>query len=366
VADDRPLEQIQKEESPLSPLPASRQAHIAYRAVLLAALLIVLGLLFREVLTLALAMLLTVILALPLVSWTDMLERRRVPRAIGAVLGMLLFLATVAGLLALVVPSVVREGASLVDELPELATEGLGWVSDLTGMEEGRITNLVETSVAQLIDADTIARVGIGIATGLAGVLLILVTVLYIAIRPAPLTSAILRLFAPPRREWAAGVMGRLREAWLGWLKGTVLSMAVIGLMIYLGLWLIGIPFALAFAVLAGLFEFVPYIGPIVAAIPAVIVAFSESVGKGIATIALYVLVNQVEGNITLPLIMAQAVDLHPAVVAVGLVVVGAMFGFVGVFVAVPIIVAVQILVDEVWIKPREKAAEARAGPAPP
>jgi predicted PurR-regulated permease PerM len=143
-----------------------------------------------------------------------------------------------------------------------------------------------------------------------------------------------------------------------------VISMVVIGALIYVGLLLIGVEYALALAVLAGLLEFIPYIGPIVAAVPAILVAFSEGVGKGIATIALYIVVNQVEGNVTVPLIMAQAVDLHPAVVAVGLVVVGAMFGIVGLFVAVPIIVAVLVLVEEVWIKPREQAAEPRAGPA--
>jgi predicted PurR-regulated permease PerM len=357
---------IEEQNSPLPPLPPSRQAAIVYRAVLLAALLVVLGLLFREVLTLLLAGLLTVILALPLVAWTDMLERRKVPRPLGAISGLLLFLVVVAGLFALIVPTFVEEARNLVDELPEAAEEGLRWVSDLTGLEEGQITGYAETALAELVDPNMIARIGVGLVSGIAGILLILVTTLYIAMRPGPLASGVMRLFPPHRRDWAEGVADRLREAWLGWLKGSVISMVVIGALIYVGLLLIGVPYALAFAVLAGLLEFIPYIGPIVAAIPAIIVAFSQGVGKGIATVALYVIVNQVEGNVTVPLIMSKAVDLHPAVVAVGLVVVGAMFGIVGLFVAVPLIVAVLILVEEVWVKPREKVlAEARAGPPP-
>jgi predicted PurR-regulated permease PerM len=358
---------IQEEpRSPLPPLPPSRQAHIAYRAVLLAALLVVLGLLFREILTLLLAGLLTVILALPLIAWTDMLERRRIPRAIGAASGLLLFLGMLAGIFALVLPSLIDEAGNLVDELPRAAEDGLGWASDLTGLEEGEITGHAETAVTNLLDPATITRIGVGLLTGIAGMLLIIVTALYIAMRPDPLRSGLVRLFPPSRRDWATNVMGRLREAWLGWLKGSVLSMVVIGALIYVGLLLIGVPYALPLAVLAGLLEFVPYIGPIAASIPAILLAFSEGVGRGLATVALYVLVNQVEGNVTVPLIMAQAVDLHPAVVAVGLVVVGAMFGIVGLFVAVPLIVAVMILVEEVWIKPREDlVAEARAGPPP-
>lgn len=355
---------MEARDSPLPPLPPSRQAHIAYRAVLLAALLVLLGLLFREILTLALAVLLTVILALPLIAWTDMLQRRRVPRALGAPAGMLLFLGALVGLLALILPAVVREAAGLADELPEDVENVLGWVSARTGLAEGELSGYAERALSLLLEPELLARIGVGVAAGLGGTGLILVTALYIAIRPQPLYNGVVRLFAPPRRDWAGGVLARLRVAWLGWLKGSAISMVVIGLLVYLGLTVVGVPYALAFAVLAGLLEFIPYIGPVVAAIPAIIVAFSQSVGQGIATLALYVLMNQIEGNVIVPVIMAQAVDLHPAVVAVGLVVVGAMFGIVGLFVAVPIIVTVLILVEEVWIKPREQVAEARAGPA--
>jgi len=355
---------VDEPRSPLPPLPPSRQANVAYRAVLLAALLVVVGLLFREVLTLALAMLLTVILALPLVSWTDMLERRRVPRPIGAASGLLLFLAALAGLFALIIPSLAQQSGELIDTLPQAAEEGLDWLSGLTGMPEGQITDHMTAAVSAVVDADLVTAIGIGIFSGIAGILLILVTALYIAMRPAPLRSGLVRLFPPSRRDWVENVMERLRVSWLGWLKGSVLSMLVIGALIYVGLRLIGVPYALALAVLAGLLEFIPYIGPIIASIPAILLGFSQGPGRGIAVILLYVLVNQVEGNVTVPLIMAQAVDLHPAVVAVGLVVVGAMFGIVGLFVAVPMIVAVLILVEEIWIKPREQLVEeARAGP---
>jgi predicted PurR-regulated permease PerM len=355
---------IEDQRSPLPPLPPSRQANVVYRAVLLAALLVVLGLLFNQVLKLALAVLLTVILALPLVAWTNALERRRIPRPIGATSGLLLFLGTVTGLLALVIPSLVSQAGELADTLPDAAEDALGWLSDLTGLGEGQITNYAETAVARLVDPDFVTRVGVGVASGLAGILLILVTALYIAMRPQPLVNGVVRLFPPSRRDWIEHVMERLRIAWLGWLKGSVLSMIVIGVLIYVGLRLLGVPFALPLAVLAGLLEFIPYIGPIVASIPAVLLAFSEGAGRGVAAILLYVLVNQVEGNVTVPLIMAQAVDLHPAVVAVGLVVVGSMFGIVGLFVAVPMVVAVLVLVEEVWVKPREELVhEARAGP---
>jgi predicted PurR-regulated permease PerM len=350
--------------SPLPPLPPSRTANAAYRAVLLAALLVVLGLVFREVLTLVLAMLLTVILALPLVSWTDMLERRRVPRALGAPAGLLLFLGAVAGVVALIVPTFVEQGRELADELPALAEDVLVRVGELTGMEEGEITGHAERALGTVLDADTITRIGVTTFTVLAGVLLIVVTALYIAMRPEPLVRGLIRVFPPERRPWAEHLFGRLREAWLGWLKGTVLSMLAVGALIYAGLLLIGVPFALALAVLSALLEFVPYIGPIAAAIPAVLVALSQSLGRGLAVVALYVVVNQVEGNVTLPLIMSKAVDLHPAVVAVGLVVAGSLFGIVGLFVAIPLVLLVLILVEEVWIRPREgELQEARAGP---
>ena len=105
----------------------------------------------------------------------------------------------------------------------------------------------------------------------------------------------------------------------------------------------------------------VPYFGAIVGAIPPVLFALTDSPGKALAVLIVYVLVQQIESNLIIPLVMSRTTRLHPALIAIGVVVVGSLFGVVGLFVAVPIISAVVILTEENWVREIEAAHEQRA-----
>ena len=122
--------------------------------------------------------------------------------------------------------------------------------------------------------------------------------------------------------------------------------------------------YAIVFAVPIGLLEFVPYPGPLLAAIPPVLYALSQSPEQALLVLAVYVAIQQLEGHLIVPIVMAKAVNLHPAVVAFGVVILGQMFGILGVFVAVPILVGILILVDELRVKPLE-ASRAAGAPSP-
>jgi predicted PurR-regulated permease PerM len=129
----------------------------------------------------------------------------------------------------------------------------------------------------------------------------------------------------------------------------------VTGVLLYLGLRLVGLQFAVFFAVLTAVLTLVPYFGAIAGAIPPVLFALTQSPGKALLVLAIYVLVQQVESRVTLPLLHREAVRLHPAVIAIGVVVVARLFGVVGLLVAVPILSMVTIGVEELWIKPLEE-----------
>ena len=129
--------------------------------------------------------------------------------------------------------------------------------------------------------------------------------------------------------------------------------------LLWIALELIGLDFAIFFAVLSALLVVVPYFGAIAGAIPPTLFALTDSPGKALLVLGAYVLVQQIESNVTIPVVMAQRVRMHPAVIAIGVVVVGQLFGFIGLFVAVPILSLLVISVEEFWVKPVE-AAEAR------
>ena len=339
--------------------PGSDQP-ILYRAVLLAAGLLVLGLLFRELVTLMVGVLVTVLFAIPVAAIATRLERYRVPRPVGALLAILLILGTFAGIVAAVMPTFVDQMDQFIDDVPGIVDDLERDLEDLTGAEPGEVGDEIQDRLediagdpAQLIGP--IATIGLGVAGFLAATVLGIVTAYYIAVRPQPLIDGALSLFPPSRRQWALQVGERIRGSWIGWMKGVAIDMLANGLMIWAGLELIGLEFALVFGVVAGLFTVVPYFGPVAAGILTTLFALATAgFEQAVLVIAVFLVVQQIEGNLTIPLVMAQTVRLHPAVIAIGIVIMGQLLGFIGLFVAVPILSLLVILVDEIWVKPQE------------
>ena len=193
-----------------------------------------------------------------------------------------------------------------------------------------------------------------------AALVLILITAYYMAVRPDPLIDGLVRLAPPPRRAHVRHVLGRVRRSWIGWLEGVGIDMVLTFVLLWVALELIGLDFAVFFAVLSALLVVVPYFGAIAGAIPPTLFALTDSPGKALVVLAAYVLVQQIESNVTIPVVMSQRTKLHPAVIAIGVVVVGQLFGFVGLFVAVPILSLLVISVEEFWVKPVEHAEAER------
>jgi predicted PurR-regulated permease PerM len=338
-------------------MPTPREINPLYRAVLLAAALIVLGLLFRQLLTLLVAILITVIIAIPLALAADNLEARGVPRFFGALFALVLGIALFAGTLALVIPPFVDQSQEFVDSVPGTLEDLEGEVADAFGISTQEVGQNVQEFLQRYTDdpgslIGPLAQIGLSVVGILAALIFMLLTAFYIALNPQPLVRGLLSLVPPVRREAANNLMLRLRVAWVGWLQGVVIDMLVTGVLLYLGLTLIGLEFAIFFAVFSAFLVVIPYFGAVIGAVPVVLFALADSPTTALLALVVYIVVQQVEGNVIIPLVMAQRVKLHPALIAIGVVLVGQLFGFVGLFVAVPILSAIVILVDELWVKP--------------
>ncbi|MGH8574482.1 MAG: AI-2E family transporter, partial [Gammaproteobacteria bacterium] len=310
--------------------------------------------------------LITVIIAVGLAAVATRLERRGVPRPIGALVALVGALAVIAGVFALIIPPFIDQTNQFVDDVPGIVEDLRDRIHEVTGANPIDIADSVR-SFAECYTDDPgrligpITSIGLSVAGILAALVLILITAYYIAVRPEPLVDGIRRLVPPPQRPQADLIMSRLRSSWVGWMRGVAVDMFVSGVLLYIGLTIIGLDFAIFFAVLTALFSVVPYFGAIASGIPPVLFAFTDSPGKALLVIIVYTLVQQVEGNLTIPVVMARNVKLHPAVIAVGVLVVGQLFGFVGLIVAVPILSMITILVEELWVKPMEEAHRRRA-----
>jgi predicted PurR-regulated permease PerM len=339
--------------------------HVAYRAVLLAAGLLLFGLLFRQLVTLLLAILITIVVAIPLATAATRLERRGVPRPLGALLALVSGLGVLALIIALLIPPFVDQTNEFVDNVPNVVDDLEKLYADWTGQDPGQVGDRVQHFFEKWTDdpeklIGPITSIGLNIAGVLAALILILITAYYMAIRPEPLVDGLVSLFPPQRREHARYVLDRLRASWIGWMEGVAVDMLATFVLLWIGLTIIGLDYAIFFAVLSALLVVVPYFGSIAGAIPPVLFALTDSPGKAVLALVVYVAVQQFESNITIPIIMSQRVRLHPAMIAIGVVVVGQLFGFVGLFVAVPILSLIVIVVEEFWVKPIEESDRRR------
>jgi predicted PurR-regulated permease PerM len=335
-------------------------AQLAYRTVLLAAGLLLFGLLFRQLVTLLLAILVTIIIAIPLSSAAQRLERYRIPRPAGALIALVGGIGTLALIIYLLIPPFVDQTNQFVDDVPSMVKDLEKVYADVTGQNAGEVGDNVQHFFERYTNhpdrfIGPLTSIGLNVAGVLGALVLILITSFYMAIRPEPLVNGLVRLAPPPRRAHLRLVLARIRQSWIGWMEGVVIDMFVTFVMLYVALTIVGLDFAIFFAVLSALLVVVPYFGAIAGAIPPVLFALTDSPGKAIVVLGAYLLVQQLESNVTIPIIMAQRVRLHPAVIAIGVVVVGQLFGFIGLFVAVPILSLIIIVVEEFWVKPIEE-----------
>lgn len=190
-----------------------------------------------------------------------------------------------------------------------------------------------------------------GVIGALGNVVIILFVGIYFATSPQLYTQGAIRLVPPAKRPRAQEVQQELGNTLASWLLGKAASMLIVGVATTAGLMMLDVPLALILGIIAGLLDFIPYLGPIMAGIPAVLLALSISPDLALYTALLFLGVQLVEGYVLQPMIEARAVDLPPALVIVMQLVFGTLFGFAGVALATPLAAALAVLVKMLYIE---------------
>ncbi len=199
----------------------------------------------------------------------------------------------------------------------------------------------------------------LNLATGLAGTalnalsdaLLVLVVALFLSADPDPYRRGLVRLVPPARRPRAGEVLDALGRGLWGWILGQGVAMLVVGAITAAGLMLIGVPLALALGILAGLLNVVPYLGPIIGAVPAVLVAFAQGPQEALYTVGLFVVLQGFEGYVLTPMLQRRAVEIPPALGILAIVGLGTLFGTYGVLFATPLLLVAMILVRMLYVE---------------
>ncbi|MBI3946615.1 MAG: AI-2E family transporter [Armatimonadetes bacterium] len=293
----------------------------------------------------------------PVVTW---LQRRRVPRAVGAGLIALVALGVLSLVGWLVIPPMIAEARAFIIALPDYwqaiqtRAEGLaarvpflrGRVVEGAGLTRD-LARYAQQALAQL------GQYTLTAATAIGALVLLFILTIYTLAKPRPLVAGLLGAVPEPYRGPTRTALVRIAGQARAWVVASLLLGAIVAVLVWLGLALLGVPNALLLASLAFLGEFVPNFGPLAAAIPAVLVGFAVSPLTALWVVILYLVIQQVEAQLLTPLVMGGRLELHPVSIAFFILVMTGLIGIVGALLAVPIAATAKILYEEFFYKPR-------------
>jgi predicted PurR-regulated permease PerM len=266
------------------------------------------------------------------------LSKFKIPRAVSILVAYILTLGMVGVTLAGIIPPLVDQTTTFVNNLPEY-------------IENLAVPNIVvEPVINQLFSTlgelpGQAAKATISIFSNLINVLFVLIFAFYLLMARSKQDEQLDVFFGKERSKKIAKIIDMLEVKLGGWARGQLALMFLVGLITYVGLRLLGIPYALPLAILAGLLEIIPYFGPIIAAVPAVIIGFSISPLIGVATTALAFLIQQLENYLIVPKIMGKSVGVSPVVILLALMIGFKVAGAMGALVSIPVFITLQVFV---------------------
>lgn len=311
-------------------------------------------------------------LANPMLNW---LERGRVKRGLGVFFVLLLFIGIFALAAALLV-TVSTQLVALISGLPaqvgrlnELLNTVFGWLGAHgipdTDSVRMRLTEAVQTALQNLgrnivpilqnllSSTGTILSSLVSVGSVLGQVVLILLLSVYLMLDYSRVNAALLKAFPRPWQPRVLEFTGLVGTSVGGYVRGQLVIATFIGVFVWLGLTLIGVPSAAAIGFLAGAFNIVPYLGPVIGATPALLLALPFGWVKMLLVIVIFVAANQIEGNFLSPYILSKTTDLHPVTVLLAILIGASLLGFAGALLSVPAVALGKLMLEKYYYPSR-------------
>jgi len=283
----------------------------------------------------------------PLVS---ALERRRIPRFLSAVSIYITFLFVLALVIYAFIPPVVRQLQLLSLYLPTYFSqlkEILLQTQHFNFLNQG-IQNSLNSLAQTLSQFSQSAWTGvISIFGGIVSFLVIVVASFYLLLYKGHFRQTILKLFPKKQRKLIRRILKRVVEKLGAWTLGEIVLCFIVGLITFIALSILKVRFALLLALLAGILEIIPAIGPVLAAIPAVAIALLVSPWQALGVIVAYVIIQQIENQFLVPLVMRRAIDLNPVLTIFALLVGAKLGGILGAIIAIPMLAVILVILEE-------------------
>lgn len=323
--------------------------------VLLALLYIV-----RDILLLIFVSLIFAALIDPFAGW---FQKRNIPRALAVLCIYVIVFGILTLTLTVLYPVIVHDVPQFFSNLASFSEEirqndmvrrGLDLFQQVSPSLSGEASTNAPGAAPQPVNSTLsgIYSTVSGVFGGLFSLVLVLVMTFYMVVQDDPLRKILRSIVPESYVPYVSELFKKIRDKLGSWMRGQMVLSAIIGILVFVGLALLGIRYAAVLGLLAGLLEFVPYMGPIFAAVPALLIAFTQGGIVSFALVlAMYVMVQQFENHFLVPKVMQRAVGLNPIVSIVAILVGAKIAGVVGVLLAIPVATALSVFLQDVLNK---------------
>ena len=321
-----------------------KKVEISHKTIIFAVLLL-LGLWFLYFIRdLILGLFVAFILMSILDPLVTTLSRVKIPRGIAILISFLVFFGVLGGAFSLVIPPLVEQTKSFVSALP-VYLSNIGVAQNIS--EE--VVNSYLTQLGSL--PGEVVKFVFSVFSDILTVVMVVAFRAYMLMGREKLEEGLGAFFGDERKKGLIDVIVKLENRLGGWARGEILLMLLVGVSTFIGLTLIGIPFALPLAILAGLLEIVPNLGPTIAAVPSIIIGLGISPLTGLGAAGLAILIQQVENYVFVPKVMEKSVGVSPIMTLVALAIGVRIAGVVGMIVSVPTVIVLQVLLKQYFVK---------------
>jgi predicted PurR-regulated permease PerM len=270
-----------------------------------------------------------------------LIHKRGVPRGLSIILVYLLVIAALIGAGVLMVPPLVSESVKFYTKFPDyFANVARGLQIDTSVLNQN-----LQSAGAEIL------KTMVSLVSNVIEFVTVFILSIYISFERINFKKYLITMFGEARGERIENIMTKMEQKLGLWVRGQFLLCFLIGLATYVGLTLLKFPYAVPLAVIGGILEIVPNIGPILSAAPAVVIGLSNSTFMGLTAVALYFIIHQSENYLVVPRVMGQAVGLSPLAIIIVLLVGGSLMGGIGVILAIPVFLMVQTIVEELGKK---------------
>lgn len=346
------------------PLPHNNQYKVTitigsiFKAIVLL-LLLYICFLIKDVLAL---LFVSLIFASAIDPWVDALYRYKIPRAV-SVFGIYLLVAIIfTAVIILIIPPIVQQFGALSENFPsyvDKVSSGYNFVKDFSskyGFLEKIKDNIDNLSSNLNIAAEGLFTTVSGIFGGIISFFIVLVITFYMSVEEDAIKKIVWSLAPPKDQAYIMQLINRMQRQVGYWLRGELILMFIVGFFTWMGLFFIPSmsEYALVLGLIAGITEFVPYLGPILGAIPAIFLALTINPFVALLVLILYIIIQQVEGNILVPKIMERAVGLNP-IISIAVLMAGLKLGgIIGGLLSIPVATAISVAFKD-WIKMKQR-----------